>query len=212
MKTLLLLTLAFLSAHAHALRPLRLQDFTVSPPPRAGSSEESRDFRLLEQHQETRSSRDCALGDQYNHGPGVFTFRNLFGDLLTHSELTVAAPLMQEALLAANSLANGFKRRYARTYPFEYPGLRSCVGEGKGDGSYPSGHATVGTAVACLLAELYPRKAEKILERGKFHGDIRVVIGRHFQSDVEEGQRLGQQVCRAIQQDPEFAELRKSLR
>ena len=212
MKTLLLLTLTLLSSHAHALRPLRMQDFAVSPPPRAGSAEEQRDFRLLRGHVQTRTARDCALGDRYNHGPGVFTVSNLFGDLLSPTELRFSETLLTEALYASNSLANSFKRKHARPYPFEHEGITSCVGDGKGDGSYPSGHATVGMTIGCLAAELFPRKAEKLLERGKFLGDIRVVIGRHFPSDVEEGQRLGLQACHAIQQDPEFREALKALR
>lgn len=212
MKTLLLLALSLLSAQAFALAPLRAQDFNVAPPPHAGSREESRDFRVLEGHVRTRTARDCAVGDRYNHGPGVFTFRNLFGDLLNPSELTAVNSLMQEALYAANSLSNVFKRKYARPYPFEHAGITSCVGDGKGDGSYPSGHATVGFTLGCLAAELFPRKAEQLLERGKFHGDIRVVIGRHFPSDVEAGRRLGEQACKTILADPEFRALKRDLR
>ena len=213
MKTLpLVLTALLAQSAAHALQPLRMQDFDVNPPPRAGSREEARDFHILHNFQKTRTARECARGEIYNHGPGVFSFRNFFGDLLSPEELSAAGPAMQEAFTASNTLANSYKRRYTRAYPFEHPGFRSCVGDGKGDGSYPSGHATVSSASACLLAEIYPRKAEKILERGEFHGDIRVVIGRHFPSDVEEGKRLGKQICQHLLRDPEFKSQLESLR
>lgn len=211
MKTLLFVIAALLAQlPAHALQPLRMRDFHVNPPPRPGSREEARDFQILRNFQETRTARDCARGDEFHHRN--YGFRQMFGDLLTPLQEREAGALLTEAFLAANDLSNEFKMKYDRPYPFDFPEIKPCVSTGKGDGSYPSGHATVGTAVACLLAEIYPRKAGKILERGDFHGDIRVVIGRHFPSDVEEGKRLGKQICAHLLRDPEFKSRLESLR
>lgn len=211
MKLALIALSLLVSAPASALRPLRASDFSVNPPPRAGSAEEARDFRVSRGYTATRTARDCARGNEFNHGPGVFTFRNLFAEALSPAELREAGSLMQEIFFDANSLANAIKRKYQRPYPFEFDGITSCVGDGKGDGSYPSGHSLVSTTVACLLADLYPRKAAPLRELGKFHGDIRVVIGRHFPSDVEEGRRLGEEACRQILADPEFRAERQRL-
>ena len=51
--------------------------------------------------------------------------------------------------------------------------------------SYPSSHAAAGWAVALVLSELNPDRAEPILKRGYEYGQSRVIAGYHYQSDVD---------------------------
>ncbi len=51
--------------------------------------------------------------------------------------------------------------------------------------SYPSGHTTMGWAIALVLAEINPDRQNEILTRGFEYGESRVIVGFHFQSDVD---------------------------
>jgi acid phosphatase (class A) len=53
--------------------------------------------------------------------------------------------------------------------------------------SYPSGHTILGWCSALLLAEINPERADTILKRGMMYGESRVIVGAHWQSDVDAG-------------------------
>lgn len=53
------------------------------------------------------------------------------------------------------------------------------------NGSYPSGHTVFGWSVALAMAELVPEYQDTILCRGLLYGDSRVIVGAHWQSDVD---------------------------
>ena len=59
-----------------------------------------------------------------------------------------------------------------------------------GEGSYPSGHSQRGYATALLLSEVNPDNADTIMARGFMYGESRVIVGAHWQSDVD-ASRLG---------------------
>ena len=60
----------------------------------------------------------------------------------------------------------------------------------RGNGSYPSGHSLRGYALALLLSEVNPANADTIMARGYMYGESRVIVGAHWQSDVD-ASRLG---------------------
>lgn len=195
--------LVLLATSRTALCGIRAGDFEVAPPPASGSHRAREDLRTVLRFQETRTQRDCSRGDLYHHRN--YNFDAMYGDLLTELQYREVKPLMIDVFALADGIIEKFKSRYRRPYPFEaFSEVQPCVSTGLGSGSYPSGHAANGIVMACVLAEIFPRKAEKLLERGEFHGDIRVVIGRHFPSDVEAGKKLGREICRAILEDKDF--------
>ena len=59
------------------------------------------------------------------------------------------------------------------------------------DGSYPSGHTSIGWAWALVLTEIFPSKSEKIMQRGYSFGESRVICNAHWHSDVETGRIMG---------------------
>ena len=62
-----------------------------------------------------------------------------------------------------------------------------------GEGSYPSGHSQRGYATALLLSEVNPANADTIMARGYMYGESRVIVGAHWQSDVD-----ASRLCAAI--------------
>ena len=53
------------------------------------------------------------------------------------------------------------------------------------NGSYPSGHTLLGWSSALLLSAINPDRADTILARGLMYGESRVIVGAHWQSDVD---------------------------
>lgn len=83
------------------------------------------------------------------------------------------------------------KDYYNRQRPFAFFGEDTCNPEQQEElstnGSYPSGHTSIGWATALVLTEINPDRQNEILERGYQMGDSRVICGYHFQSDVDAG-------------------------
>ena len=55
------------------------------------------------------------------------------------------------------------------------------------NGSFPSGHTILGWSSALLLSEINPDRADTLLARGIMYGDSRMIVGAHWQSDVNAG-------------------------
>jgi len=53
------------------------------------------------------------------------------------------------------------------------------------NGSYPSGHTTLGWVSALILCEVNPAAQNAILKEGFEYGQSRVIAGFHWQSDVD---------------------------
>jgi acid phosphatase (class A) len=94
----------------------------------------------------------------------------------------------------AESAVKAAKASFNRTRPYKYPNNNLHVLKeinGDDDSSYPSGHATYGTVVGLILAEMLPEKKEDIIKRIEDYGYSRMVSGVHFRSDVYAGQIAG---------------------
>jgi acid phosphatase (class A) len=86
-------------------------------------------------------------------------------------------------------------------------------------GSYPSGHATVGTLMGIELANMLPEKRAQIMVRAWEFAHNRVVGGIHYPSDIEMGRVTGTVIAQTISTHPDFeadfeaakAELRDAL-
>lgn len=100
------------------------------------------------------------------------------------------------------------KQYYNRVRPFKYYNEMTCNPEQQEtlstNGSYPSGHSSLGWATALVLAELNPDRQDEILQRGFQMGESRVICGYHFQSDVDAGRITGSGVVARLHADPHF--------
>lgn len=70
--------------------------------------------------------------------------------------------------------------------------------------SYPSGHATAGTVMAILLANMVPEKRTEIFARGWKFALNRVIGGVHYHSDIEAGRVSGTVIAAALMRDKKF--------
>lgn len=101
------------------------------------------------------------------------------------------------------------KAKYMRRRPFdrmnEYTwGEFDDYNDLKGNGSYPSAHTARAWAVALTLAQLVPELQDTILRRGFEYGQSRVIVGAHWQSDVDAARLTASATYARIQETEEF--------
>lgn len=100
------------------------------------------------------------------------------------------------------------KDYYNRQRPFAFFAEDTCNPEQQQElstnGSYPSGHTSIGWATALVLSEINPDRIDEIMERGYEMGDSRVICGYHWQSDVDAGRVVASASVAALHADEGF--------
>lgn len=100
------------------------------------------------------------------------------------------------------------KAYFHRQRPFEYFNDHVLTlweeDELRGEGSYPSGHTIRGWSMALLLAEINPDAAEAIYAKGWEYGESRVIVGAHWQSDVDNSRAAASIAYAKLQTSREF--------
>jgi len=117
--------------------------------------------------------------------------------------------LMVTSLTTTDAMRKAPKAFYHRQRPFERfedKMLTDEEDELRGEGSYPSGHTMRGWTTALLLAEVNPAAADTIFARGWMYGESRVIVGAHWQSDVDVSRVAASIAYGALHGSAEFRE------
>lgn len=141
----------------------------------------------------TRTTKDVARVWKET-SPTPECFAEAVGADVTSAARPLTHALMRDATREAITIVLALKNRFARPLPYQtYPGIDPAIPPvpPRGEGSFPSLHATLGTVLAQLFAQFRPERAEAIRDKGRLLGSDRVMAGLHYPSDVEAGQRLG---------------------
>jgi acid phosphatase (class A) len=138
-------------------------------------------------------------------------------DLPISEEETPALYMLLRRTLADVGLATySAKNAYQRPRPFMANGQPTCTPEEeemlRTDGSYPSGHTSIGWGWALILAELAPERAEAILDRGKAFGESRIVCNVHWYSDVVAGRMVAAGAVATLHANEEFQAAMKATK
>ena len=116
--------------------------------------------------------------------------------------------LLSTSYTTTNNANKKAKDYYKRKRPYVEFSEPTGVPEGergsRNSASYPSGHATRGWTMALVLAELFPEKAEEILKVGYEYGESRVIVGYHYQSDVDAARIAAAAALAVVHANPEF--------
>ncbi len=119
-------------------------------------------------------------------------FSDAFGLRISRSETPEIYRLLVTSLTTTDQMRVAPKKRYMRKRPFVRFGehlLTYGAEENEeglaGEGSYPSGHTARGWTAALILAQVNPSRANEIFARGWDYGESRVIVGAHWQSDVD---------------------------
>ena len=99
--------------------------------------------------------------------------------------------LLREGTATCDSICTLPKKHYMRRRPFVVFNEHTLTPDSEPSlsrsGSYPSGHTILGWSAALLLMEINPERADTLLARGYMYGESRVIVGAHWQSDVDAG-------------------------
>lgn len=160
---------------------------------------------------------DQAASDAHVEGSGVpMAFSEAFGIEISPETTPEIYKLVVGMREDAGDLATReAKNYYMRTRPFAFFDEMTCAPDQQAElstnGSYPSGHTSIGWATALVLAELNPNRQNEILKRGYDMGESRVICGYHFQSDVDAARLVASGVVARLHADPGFqAQLAKA--
>lgn len=132
-----------------------------------------------------------------------------FGLHMSPDETPEIWKLMVTSLTTTDAMRVAPKAFYHRQRPFERfqdKMLTDEEAELTGEGSYPSGHTMRGWTCALLLAEVNPAAADTIFARGWMYGESRVIVGAHWQSDVDASRVAASIAYCALHGSAEFRE------
>lgn len=184
----------------------------LPPPPEVGSlqwfNDEARYYWGKQQRDTPRG--DQAAADANVEGDGVpLAFSEAFGTKISAETTPEIYKLMLKMREDAGDLATrSAKKYYNRIRPFKYYNEPTCnpkqQKELSTNGSYPSGHTTIGWAEALVLAEINVDRQNEILKRGYEMGVSRVICGYHWQSDVDAARIVASAVVARLHANEEF--------
>jgi acid phosphatase (class A) len=174
----------------------------LAPPPEPGSEEQAADLQLSREVFKARTEAETAQA-KIDMKLNLFNFAEAIGPIFQPGKFPKTEALMTEIKREMRGVVNTPKNYWKRKRPYQIDASLT-FGAPEESYSYPSGHSTVGTVEALVLAELFPDKREAILALGRRIGWDRVLTGYHFQTDVQAGRVLGQAIVRELMASPAF--------
>ncbi len=143
-------------------------------------------------------------------------FSEPLGLKMSEEETPEIYTLLRDAKVTCENISNFPKFYYKRIRPFmrfhEHTATPQFEPDLRRNFSYPSGHTILGWCSALLLSEINPERADTILTRGMMYGESRVIVGAHWQSDVDAGRLAAAAVYARMHTSERFLEQMKLAR
>ena len=131
-----------------------------------------------------------------------------FGMEISREKTPAIFHVLYRGMLTSRLAARKPKLAYQRMRPYVRFQESTLIPEEeealRNNGSYPSGHSIRGWAMALLLCEINPDAQDAILKLGYEWGQSRVIVGYHWQSDVDASRLLGSSVFARLHTNPQF--------
>ena len=159
---------------------------------------------------------DMAVADAewFDHTKVYLRWKDAFGLEITPTETPEIWKLLEASLATTDPMNHETKDFYLRQRPFERFGDDMPTDEEekvRGRGSYLSGHCMCGWVISLVLAQVAPERANQLFIRGLEYGDSRVIVGAHWQSDIDASYTAGSIGFCALQGCEEFvAQMKKA--
>lgn len=183
----------------------------IPPPPAEGSAALARDKEGAAAGVALRGTPrwDLATADaDLRPGRAAAAFSCTAGFVIDRDHAPALDRLLGRAMADLGMATGEVKKRYMRPRPFMENGQPSCTPTWepalRRDGSYPSGHSSIGYGTALILAEIMPDRAAALIARGRAFGDSRRVCNVHWLSDIEEGRVVATATVMRLNADPAF--------
>jgi len=149
-----------------------------------------------------------------DHAKLFLQWKDAFGLEVNETNTPEIWKLMETSLATTDPMRKETKAFYHRQRPFERfddPMPSHEEDDLRGEGSYPSGHSLRGWTISLLLAQIAPQRAAEIFSRGWDYCNSRVIVGAHWQSDVDASRTAASIGFCALQGSEEFiAQMKKA--
>ena len=169
----------------------------LPPPPAMDSSAFNNDqavSRASQQLRDTPRYTQAVKDADLSFPAAASTFSCALGIPINQKDTPRLYVLLRRTMTDAGLATYSAKNYYSQVRPFVYFKEATCTPSDEGglrkDGSYPSGHTSVGWAWALVLSELAPDRTNALLARGRAYGESRLVCNAHWQSDILEGRTV----------------------
>lgn len=198
----IILAAAF-SSNADFILPANHPDgiHLLSPPPKPGTPEHNADLAESRAVIKARTPEDLKRASDEHLT--LWQFEPAIGPFFKPKKFPKMEAFFACVKTNISDAINIPKDHYKRLRPYQIdPSLK--FGKPEPSASYPSGHSVRGTVTSLLLAEMFPDKKEAILQIGRDIGWNRVIIGKHFYTDVVAGRVLAQAIVKELHELPDF--------
>lgn len=167
----------------------------LPPPPDISSSAYVDDFIQWQWGKTMRETPRGALADydgKWGHEVVAEIYSWLLGIDISKENTPAIWKFLCKASYTGHLSTVAAKRKYMRTRPFaqfnehtwsEYDDDKEL----RHNGSYPSGHTSLFWTVSLAFAEMLPELQDTIMFRAYQYSESRVIVGAHYQSDVDAG-------------------------
>ena len=163
---------------------------------------------------EERVALAIADAEWDDHAKLFLQWKDAFGLEINETATPEIWKLMETSLATTDPMRKETKAFYQRQRPFErFDDAMPSHEEDdlRGEGSYPSGHSLRGWTISLLLAQIAPGRAAEIFSRGWDYCQSRVIVGAHWQSDVDNSRTAASIGFCALQGSDEFiAQMKKA--
>ena len=183
----------------------------LPPPPALGSAAEALDQDVARENLALRDTprwklagMDADLAFPWAAGD----FSCAVGAAITQQDTPRLYTMLRRVESDAGAATGAAKDKYMHARPFMMDGQPTCRPQDDSalrmNGSYPSGHTSIGWAWALVLAEASPEQSGAIVARGRAFGESRLVCNVHWESDVLEGRFIGAATVSRLHSEPTF--------
>ena len=214
-----------LSAQEESVQPYialddmpRLLDIMPAPPafdsPEFANDVVRYGWGKQQRQNEERVALAIADAEWDDHAKLFLQWKDAFGLEINETATPEIWKLMETSLATTDPMRKETKAFYQRQRPFErFDDAMPSHEEDdlRGEGSYPSGHSLRGWTISLLLAQIAPGRAAEIFSRGWDYCQSRVIVGAHWQSDVDNSRTAASIGFCALQSSDEFiAQMKKA--
>ena len=139
-------------------------------------------------------------------------WKDAFGMEVSQENTPKIYALLNKSLRTTDPTRRAVKAQYSRQRPFERfnDAMPSHEEDDlRGEGSYPSGHTLRGWTITLLMIQIAPERAAEIYKRGMDYGYSRVIVGAHWQSDVDNSRMAASLLFSILQTNDDFQTMMK---
>jgi acid phosphatase (class A) len=170
---------------------------TLPQPPSENSEEFANDVKYYKWGKEEREKKNIREEALREDETSIFAlFSSVLGMKVSKEHTPEIYKLAKTSINDGLFAAHKGQEQFKRTKPYVYFHEESLTSKGDGDdfkdkeNSYPSGHSTHGWMLALVLGNVAPEHTDALMKCAEQYATLRVIMGRHWKSDIDAGRTL----------------------